>query len=382
MDKAKQGGAASAVATGLRGVVAAASSIGDVNGERGELIYQGVNIHDLATKSTFEEVVFLLWNGRLPTRAELDELNRALAASYQIPDNILELIKGFPADADPMDTLRTAVSALALQDKEKRDLSRENSIKVATRLTGQFPTIVAAIDRARHGKSFVHPEPKLNIATNFLYMLTGEMPDEFDAHALDVALILQADHELNASTFTARVVAGTLADMYSAVTAAIGALSGPLHGGANTAIMKILLEIDDVNKVEDYVKDALSKKKKIMGFGHAVYKTEDPRATHLRRFSKEMGDRKGNTKWYDITAKLEEIMKREKGLLPNVDAYSASTYYMMGIPLDLYTPIFAISRISGWTAHILEQYADNKLIRPRAEYVGARNVAYVPIDER
>ena len=382
MDKAKQGGAASAVATGLRGVIAAASSIGDVNGEKGELIYQGVNIHDLATKSTFEEVVFLLWNGRLPKRDELEELRQDLAASYQIPESILELIKGFPSDADPMDSLRTAVSALALTDKDKRELSRENSIKVATRLTAQFPTIVAAIDRARNGKGFVHPEPKLNIAANFLYMLTGEMPDEFDAHALDVALILQADHELNASTFTARVVAGTLADMYSAVTAAIGALSGPLHGGANTAIMKILLEIDDVNKVEGFVKDALSKKKKIMGFGHAVYKTEDPRATHLRRFSKEMGERKGNTKWYDITAKLEEIMKREKGLLPNVDAYSASTYYMMGIPLDLYTPIFAISRISGWTAHILEQYADNKLIRPRAEYVGPRNVPYVPIDER
>jgi citrate synthase len=213
-------------------------------------------------------------------------------------------------------------------------------------------------------------------------MMKGEMPDEFDAHVLDVALILQADHELNASTFTARVVAGTLADMYSAVIAALGALSGPLHGGANTAIMKILLEIDSVDRVEDYVKDALAKKKKIMGFGHAVYRTEDPRATHLRRFSKEMGERKGDSKWYDITAKLEAIMKREKNLLPNVDAYSASTYYMMGIPLDLYTPIFAISRISGWTAHILEQYADNKLIRPRAEYVGPRNVPYVPIDER
>jgi citrate synthase len=382
MDKPKQGGAASAVATGLRGVVAAASSIGDVNGEKGELIYQGVNIHDLATKSTFEEVVFLLWNGRLPKRAELDELRQSLSASYQIPESILELIKGFPANADPMDSLRAAVSVLAFHDKDKRNLSRENSIKVATRLTAQFPTIVAAIDRARNGKSFVHPEPKLNIATNFLYMLKGEMPDEFDARAMDVALILQADHELNASTFTARVVAGTLADMYSGVTAALGALSGPLHGGANTAIMKILLEIDDVNKVEDYVKDALSKKKKIMGFGHAVYKTEDPRATHLRRFSKEMGERKGDTKWYDITAKLEEILKREKGLLPNVDAYSASTYYMMEIPLDLYTPIFAISRISGWTAHILEQYADNKLIRPRAEYIGPRNVPYVAIDDR
>lgn len=382
MDKAKQGGAVGAVATGLRGVVAAASSIGDVNGEKGELIYQGVNIHDLATKSTFEEVVFLLWNGRLPKRAEFDELRQSLSASYEIPESILELIKGFPADADPMDSLRTAVSALAFHDKNSRNLSRENSVKVATRLTAQFPTIVAAIDRARNGKSFVHPEPKLNVATNFLYMLNGEMPDEADARALDVALILQADHELNASTFTARVVAGTLADMYSCVTAALGALSGPLHGGANTAIMRILLEIDDVNKVEAYVKDALSKKKKIMGFGHAVYKTEDPRATHLRRFSKEIGERKGDTKWYDITAKLEEIMKREKGLLPNVDAYSASTYYMMGIPLDLYTPIFAVSRISGWTAHILEQYADNKLIRPRAEYIGPRNVPYVPIDER
>jgi citrate synthase len=386
MDNGKQGSAGSAVSTGLRGVVAASSSIGDVNGEKGELIYQGVNIHDLATKSTFEEVVFLLWNGRLPKRAELDELRKSIAASYELPAEIVEVIKGMaarvPRSADPMDRLRTVVSALAMFDPEARDLSREASIRVATRLTARFPTIVAAIERTRNGEEIIQPKPELNIATNFLYMLKGEMPDEFDAHVLDVALILQADHELNASTFTARVVAGTLADMYSAVTAALGALSGPLHGGANTAIMKILLEIGSVDRVEDYVKDALSKKKKIMGFGHAVYKTEDPRATHLRRFSKEMGERKGETKWYDITARLEAIMKREKNLLPNVDAYSASTYYMMGIPLDLYTPIFAISRISGWTAHILEQYADNKLIRPRAEYIGPRNVPYVPIDER
>ena len=386
MDKANGSSAGSAVSTGLRGVVAAASSIGDVNGEKGELIYQGVNIHDLATKSTFEEVVFLLWNSRLPKKAELDELRQNLAASYELQPEIIEVIKGMaarvPSSADPMDRLRTVVSALAMFDPEARDLSREASIRVATRLTARFPTIVAAIDRARNNLELVQPKPELNIATNFLYMLKGEMPDEFDAHVLDVALILQADHELNASTFTARVVAGTLADMYSAVTAALGALSGPLHGGANTAIMKILLEIGDVDRVEGYVSDALSKKKKIMGFGHAVYKTEDPRATHLRRFSKEMGERKGDSKWYEITAKLEAIMKREKNLLPNVDAYSASTYYMMGIPLDLYTPIFAISRISGWTAHILEQYADNKLIRPRAEYVGPRNVPYVPIDER
>jgi citrate synthase len=386
MNKAKESAAGSAVSTGLRGVVAATTSIGDVNGEKGELIYQGVNIHDLATKSTFEEVVFLLWNGRLPKRAELDELRKNLAAAYELPWEAIELIKGMyarvPASAEPMDSLRTVISALAMFDAESRDLSRETSIRVATRLTARFPTIVAAMERARNNLDPVAPNPSLDIATNFLYMLKGEMPDEFDAHALDVALILQADHELNASTFTARVVAGTLADMYSAVTAALGALSGPLHGGANTAIMKILLEIGSIDRVESYVKDALAKKKKIMGFGHAVYRTEDPRATHLRQFSKEMGQRKGDSKWYDMTAKLEEVMKREKGLLPNVDAYSASTYYMMGIPLDLYTPIFAISRISGWTAHILEQYADNKLIRPRAEYIGLRNVPYVPIDQR
>jgi citrate synthase len=281
-----------------------------------------------------------------------------------------------------MDTLRTAVSALAFYDKESRDLSRAASIRVATRLTARFPTIVAMVDRLRKGLEAIKPKPGLSIATNFLYMLKGQMPDEFDAHVLDVALILQADHELNASTFTARVVAGTLADMYSAVTAAMGALSGPLHGGANTAVMKTLIEIGSLDRVEGFVKDALATKKKIMGFGHAVYRTEDPRATHLRRFSKEMGERKGDSKWYEMTAKIEQLMKSAKGLLPNVDAYSASTYYVMGIPLDLYTPIFAISRISGWTAHILEQYADNKLIRPRAEYVGPRNVPYVPIDER
>jgi citrate synthase len=382
MDKAKESAAGSAVATGLRGVVAASSSIGDVNGEKGELIYQGLNIHDLATKSTFEEVVFLLWNGRLPKRSELDELRVEIASSYELPERIVSLIKGIPTGVDAMDELRTVISALSFFAKDSRDLSRENSIKVATRLTAQFPTIVAAIGRAREDLYPIPPKPELNIATNFLYMLTGEMPDEFDAHVLDVALILQADHELNASTFTARVVAGTLADMYSCVTAALGALSGPLHGGANTAVMKMLLEIGSVDNVESYIKEALAKKKKIMGFGHAVYRTEDPRATHLRRFSKEMGQRKGDTKWYDMTAKVEEVMKREKGLLPNVDCYSASTYYMMGIPLDLYTPIFAMSRISGWTAHILEQYADNKLIRPRAEYIGPRNVPYVPIDER
>jgi citrate synthase len=228
----------------------------------------------------------------------------------------------------------------------------------------------------------VKPDPRLNIASNFLYMLKGEMPSEHDARVFDVALVLHADHELNASTFTARVVAGTLADMYGAVTAAIAALSGPLHGGANTNVMRMLLEIGDVARVEEFIKRALSEKRKIMGFGHAVYRTEDPRATHLRKFSEEMGKRGGDTRWYEMSRKVEEVMMREKGLYPNVDFFSASTYYMMGIPLELYTPIFAVSRISGWTAHILEQYADNKLIRPRAEYLGEHNIPYTPIEKR
>jgi citrate synthase len=249
-------------------------------------------------------------------------------------------------------------------------------------LTAQFATLVAAAERIRRGDEPVAALPDENIATNFLYMLKGEKPSEHDAHLFDVCLVLHADHELNASTFTARVVAGTLASLYASVVAAIGALSGPLHGGANTNVMKTLLEIGEVANVESFVKRALAEKRKMMGFGHAVYKTEDPRATHLRQFSKEMGERSGESKWYEMSRKVEEVMMREKGLYPNVDFYSASTYYMMGIPLELYTPIFAVSRITGWTAHVLEQYADNKLIRPRAEYVGQRNVPYVPIDQR
>jgi citrate synthase len=373
---------ASASTAGLRGVVAASSSIGDVNGEKGELIYQGINIHDLAKNSTFEEVVYLLWNGHLPKRAELDELKRNIAANMELQPEILALIRQFPKDAEPMDALRTSVSALSFYDKTAKDTSREASIRTATRLTAQLPVIVAATQRLRKGEEPVQAKPELNIATNFLYMLKGELPAEADAHVLDVALILQADHELNASTFTSRVVAGTLADMYGAVTAAIAALSGPLHGGANTNVMKMLLEIGEVDKVEQYVKDALAAKRKLMGFGHAVYKTEDPRATNFRRFSKELAERTGDMKWYEMSRKVEETIMREKGLFPNVDFFSASTFYMMGIPLDLYTPIFAISRISGWTGHILEQYANNKLIRPRAEYIGPRDVPYVPIEER
>ena len=369
-------------AAGLRGVSAASSSISDVNGEKGKLIYQGFDIHDLAAHSTFEEVVFLLWNKRLPKVAEFDELKRSLSAAYEIPQGITNLIKQFPRDANPIDVLRTTVSALEFYDPSARDLSREASIRAAIKLTAQFPTLVAAAERIRKGQEPVKPNPALNIAANFLYMLKAAPPSEDDAKVFDVALVLHADHELNASTFTARVVAGTLADMYASVTAAIGALSGPLHGGANTNVMKMLLEIGEVENAESYIKKALAEKRKIMGFGHAVYRTEDPRATHLRKFSGQMGERNGEIKWYEMSRKIEEVMMREKKLYPNVDFFSASTYYMMGIPLDLYTPIFAISRISGWTGHILEQYADNKLIRPRAEYIGQRDLPYVPIDQR
>jgi len=380
-DKANESHTATA-ATGLRGVVVGASTVSDVVGDKGELIYQGYNIHELAKSSTFEEVAFLLWNKRLPRRSELDELKRAIGEAYAVPKPIIDLLRQIPPEADPIDVLRTAVSALEFYDPEARNISREVSLKTSIKLTAQFPTLVAAADRIRRGLDPVEPLPDENIATNFLYMLKGEKPSEYDAHVFDVCLVLHADHELNASTFTARVVAGTLANIYASVTAAIGALSGPLHGGANTNVMKTLLEIGDIKNLESFIKQALAAKRKIMGFGHAVYRTEDPRATHLRQFSKEMGERAGDTKWYEMSRKLEEVMMREKGLYPNVDFFSASTYYVMGIPLDLYTPIFAISRITGWTAHILEQYADNKLIRPRAEYVGPRNLRYVAIDKR
>ncbi|MDT7779030.1 MAG: citrate synthase [Acidobacteriota bacterium] len=381
MDKAEQKAAAKSPA-GLEGVVAAESAIGDVDGINGVLIYQGLNIHDLAEHSTFEEVVFLLWHGRLPKRTELEALRTELAANQKLPAEVLALIRQLPRDAEPMDALRTAVSALAFYDEGARDLSREGALRTATRLTAQLPVVVATFERLRKGQEPIEPKAGLNIASNFLYMLKGETTAERDAHIFDVCLVLHADHELNASTFTARVIAGTLADMYGAVTGAIAALSGPLHGGANTNVMKMLLEIGSPDKAEEWLKDALAGKKKIMGFGHRVYKTEDPRSVWLRRFSREIGEAKGETRWIEILEKLRELMFAEKKLYPNVDYYSGSAYYMMGIPLDLFTPIFAVSRISGWTGHILEQYANNRLIRPRAEYIGPRDVPYVPIDER
>ena len=381
MDKEEKKSAAKSPA-GLEGVVAAESSIGDVDGTNGVLIYQGFDIHDLAEHSTFEETVFLLWHGRLPKREELDALRSELSSAMKLPREVLELIRTIPRGAEPMGALRTAVSALAFYDEGARDLSREGALRTATRLTAQLPVIVAAFGRLREGKELIEADASLNLASNFLYMLKGERPTEREARIIDVCLILHADHELNASTFTARVVAGTLADMYGAVTAAIAALSGPLHGGANTNVMKMLLEIGSPDRAEEWLKEALASKKKIMGFGHRVYKTEDPRSVWLRRFSKEVGEERGETRWFEILERLRELMFASKKLYPNVDYYSGSVYYQFGIPLDLFTPIFAVSRISGWTGHILEQYANNRLIRPRAEYTGPRGVAYVPIEER
>src|SRR3954452_17892620 len=371
-----------AAAAGLRGVVAAQSAIGDVNGEQGILLYQGYNIHDLAEHSTFEEVVFLLWNGRLPKADELSELKERLRRNYEAPAEVIETMKRFPKTADPMDVLRTAVSSLDFYDPNSHGTDREHAVKAAIRITGQIGTIAAAWDRIRNGKEPIAPDTSLSIAENFLYMLRGERADADEERIFDVCLILHADHELNASTFTTRVVAGTLAGMYGAVTAGVAALAGPLHGGANTNVMKMLLEIGDLDKVDQWLEDALISKRKIMGIGHAVYKTEDPRATWLRRYSKHMGEKKGEMKWYNMSQRIEQLMLEKKGMHPNVDFYSASTYYLMGIPLDLFTPIFAVSRISGWTGHILEQYANNKLIRPRAEYIGARDLKYTPIDQR
>ncbi len=372
----------SAATAGLRGVVAAQSSIGDVNGEKGVLIYQGYDIHDLAEKSTFEETVFLLWNGRLPKRDELEDLKKQFQANYDAPAEVLEMMKHLPKDANPMDVLRTTVSALGFYDKEGHGTDRETAVRTAVKLTAQIGTLVGAWERIRNGKDIISPDKNLSIAENFLYMMRGEKADADEARIFDTALILHADHELNASTFTTRVIAGTLADIYGAVTGGIAALAGPLHGGANTNVMKTLLEIASPEKVEAWLDETLTAKRKVMGIGHAVYKTEDPRATWLRKFSKQMSEKKGETKWFEMSQKIEQLMLERKGMYPNVDFYSASTYYLMNIPLDQYTPIFAVSRISGWTGHILEQYGNNKLIRPRAEYIGERDLKYTAIDER
>ncbi|MBZ5523556.1 MAG: citrate synthase [Acidobacteriia bacterium] len=375
--------ATTALHKGLEGIVAATSGICYIDGEAGVLAYRGIDIHELADYSTFEETCYLLWLGKLPTRAELDSLKQRLAAERKMSPAIFDMLRQIPKTATPMEVLRTAVSALSFYDADAEKMDHASNFAKAIRLTSQIAMIVAGYDRIRKGKPLVQPDPSLSHAGNFLLMLNGEKPSAPAEKALDVALILHADHELNASTFAARVIAATLSDMHSAITGAIGALKGPLHGGANEAVMRILFDID--KKGEEpvaYVKNMLDQKKKVPGFGHRVYHTEDPRATHLRQMSHDLGQ-SANPKWYEMSAKIEKYIKEEKHLNANVDFYSASTYTTLGIDVDLFTPIFGISRISGWAAHVIEQHDDNRLIRPRADYVGpAYPNKYVPMEKR
>lgn len=374
--------------SGLEGVVVAETGLSAIDGEKGELIYAGYDIDDLARNTTFEEVAYLLWHDRLPTRAELDELNRQLAAERAIPDQVMEMLRVFPRDADAMAALRTAVSALALYDAEANDNSDEANRRKAIRLTAKMPTIVAAFDRIRNGKSPVAPRADLITAANFLYMLNGEPADDLRVRTFDAALILHAEHGMNASTFSARVTAATLSDIYSAVTSAIGTLKGPLHGGANTRVMETLTQIDESGKdPAQWVREALERKERVMGFGHRVYKAVDPRATVLRELADAIMQGKGETRWLDLSDKVRDAMSKEmeargKKIYPNVDFFSASVYSTLGIATDLFTPIFAVSRITGWTAHLFEQYANNRLIRPKADYTGPRGLKVTPISDR
>jgi citrate synthase len=367
---------------GLEGTTAARTAISDVDGERGRLIYQGIDIFELAGSSTFEETTYLIWNGKLPNVEQLGTLNRQLAENRRPPREVVELIGNLPNDAAPMDVLRTAVSAMGLYDPDAGDESREANVRKAVRLVAQTPTLVAYIERLRKGQDPVEPRADLSLAANFLYMLAGEEPTVESAEEFDAALVLHVDHELNASAFTSRVISATLADMYSAVTGAIGALSGPSHGGANQRVMETLEEIGSPENAEGYVRDALGRGERIMGFGHRVYRIMDPRAKILKGMSRNLGERHGNTKWFEISEIVEDIVVREKNIFPNVDFYSASFYHELGIATDLFPAIFAMSRMSGWTAHVLEQQADNRLIRPRAEYTGPRDATYVPLEDR
>jgi citrate synthase len=376
---------ATAVASkGLEGIVATNSSICWIDGDAGVLAYRGIDIHELASKSTFEETTYLLWNGKLPNKSELADFAKKLAAARKLPSQIIDLLTSFPKEATPMEVLRTTVSALSCYDPNEKAVDHDSNIRKSFDLTAQIAMLVAAFDRIRKGKQVVAPDQSLSHAGNFLWMLTGAKPSETATRAFDVALILHADHELNASTFAARVIAATLSDIHSAITGAIGALKGPLHGGANEAVMRLLYEID--KKGADpvaYVSEMLAQKKKVSGFGHRVYHTEDPRATHLRKMSEDLSRASGTTKWFDMSRKIELFVNSEKKLNANVDFYSASTYTTLGIDLDLFTPIFAVSRIAGWAAHVIEQLDDNRLIRPRAEYIGPEYPApYIPLENR
>ena len=367
-----------APAAGLEGVVVAESEISYVDGQAGKLVYRGYVIEDLAEHSTFEETTALLLDGDLPSRFELDELTEKLVAERALDDRILDILRRVPIDAEPMAVLRTIVSAMGTVDPDALDNSPEATRRKAIRLIAKFPTIMAAFDRLRNGNEPVAPREDLGHAANFLYMLSGKDPDPDDAHVMDVCLILHAEHGMNASTFSARVTAATLSDIHSAITSAIGTLKGPLHGGANQEVMKMLLEIEEREvKPADCVRGMLERKEKVMGFGHRVYKTMDPRAPILRRFSRDLGERAGQPQWFEYSEEILETMASEKGIDPNVDFFSASTYYALGIPIDLFTPIFAIARITGWCTHVEAQYAHNRLIRPRAS--AKRNAPPAPI---
>ena len=367
---------------GLEGVVAAETHLCEINGQKGELIYCGYQIQDLAEHATFEEVIHLLWHQRLPTRRELTRLTLELEEESEIPHEIMELLKRIAPRLSAMGMLRTFVSMLAHFDPEAGDRSTAANENKALRIVAKIPTLVAAFDRFRKGNQLVPPKEGQNLATRFLYQLFGKEPLPEAAKAMDVALILHAEHGFNASTFAARVVAATLSDIYSSATAAIAALKGPLHGGANEEVIKMLRQIGNASRVREFLEAELADKKKIFGFGHRVYKTMDPRADHLMKMSEALGKARGQTKWYELSLEVQKVMKELKGLDPNVDFYSASLYETMGIPNDLFTSIFGISRSAGWTAHILEQYRTNRLIRPLSQYVGPVGLKYVPIDQR
>ncbi|GGA78592.1 citrate synthase [Edaphobacter acidisoli] len=369
---------------GLEGIVATSSSICWIDGDAGVLSYRGIDIHELAQRSNFEETTYLLWFGRLPNQQELADFSAQLSAARQLDPKIIDLLRSVPTAASPMQVLRTAVSMLSMYDADEADCSHDANVRKSFRLTAQIAMIVAIFDRIRKGKQIIEADHTLSHAANFLWMLTGEKPSETATRTFDIALILHADHELNASTFAARVIAATLADIHSAITGAIGALKGPLHGGANEATMRLLYAIDKAGEDPvEHVRRMFAEKKKISGFGHRVYHTEDPRATHLRRMSEELSKTSGNMKWFEMSRKIENFVKQEKKLNANVDFYSASTYTLLGIDIDLFTPIFAVSRIAGWAAHVIEQHDDNRLIRPRAEYVGpAYPAPYVPLASR
>ncbi|UOQ86269.1 citrate synthase [Gracilibacillus salinarum] len=366
---------------GLEGVVATESKVSSIIDD--QLTYAGYTIDDLAENASFEEVVFLLWNKRLPNKQELAELEKALFENMTLPDGLVEHFKSYDIhNVHPMAALRTAVSLLGLYDPEADEMTDEANKRKAVRLQAKVAAVVTAFSRIRDGKELIQPKQGLSYAANFLFMLNGEEPSDLEVEAINKALVLHADHELNASTFTSRVCVATLSDMYSGITAAISALKGPLHGGANERVMSMLLEIGEVENAIPYVKEKMANKEKIMGMGHRVYKTGDPRAKHLKKMSKELTKKHGMEKWYEMSEKIEEFIKSEKGLPANVDFYSASVYHSLGIKHDLYTPIFAMSRFSGWIAHILEQYENNRLIRPRAEYVGPTKQVYADINER